>query len=406
LEIGRNPDGPLSAAEGHEGLPMRAQSSASSIGHDASVSLVPLDFSDLAGFEEDDLAAAFAAFSRTARWICEDRPVLRPARPPDAALRRLCAQALDLPQIDSAARRFFTQSFRPFRVKTAGSDTRSAGFLTGYFEPLVEGALAPNAEFSAPVLARPDDLLTLLPGETMPGLDPQLGAARRLPDGGIAPYPERAAIEAGAIAEHTRPIVWLRDRLDVFLIHVQGSARILLADGTTRRLVYAGRNGQPYTSLGRVLVEAGEIPPHDMGLARLKAWIYAHGLAPGEGGLDLLLRNKSYIFFDLQADEDLINGPVGGAGVHLSPLHSIAIDRHLWPYGLPFWIAADLPWQEARPTPFRRLMIGQDTGSAILGAARADIFFGTGDGAGTRAGEIRHRCDFIVLLPRAEGDIG
>jgi membrane-bound lytic murein transglycosylase A len=383
---------------------MRAQSSRSSIVRD--VGLLPLDFSDIKGFDEDDLAAAFAAFTRTARLICEDRPALRAARAPDATLRRLCEVALDLPGTSDAARRFFTGNFQPFRVCPAGGDQWSAGFLTGYFEPLVDGALSPSSEFSAPVLARPDDLVTLLPGETLPGLDPRLSAARMMPDGSCAPYPDRAAIEAGAIADHTRAIVWLRDRLEVFLIHVQGSARIRLSDGTTRRLVYAGRNGQPYTSVGRLLVEAGEVPAQNMGLAELKTWIYAHGLGPGEAGLALLSQNKSYIFFDLQPDDDVNDGPVGGAGVHLSRLRSIAIDRNLWPYGLPFWIAADLPWQSDEATPFRRLMIGQDTGSAILGPARADIFFGTGDAAGRRAGEIRHSCDFIVLLPRAEGEIG
>jgi membrane-bound lytic murein transglycosylase A len=388
---------------------MPAQSSRSSIAHDG-VNFLPLDFSDLEGFAEDDLAAAFAAFARTAKVICEDRLALRPACPPDASLRSLCKKALDLsqtglPQTQDAARRFFTENFQPFRVHTAGRDPHSSGFLTGYFEPLVKGALSPNVEFSAPVLARPDDLLTLLPGETLPGLDPQLSAARLMPGGGTTPYPDRAAIESGAIAAHTKPVVWLRDRLEVFLIHVQGSARIIIIDGTTRRLVYAGRNGQPYTSVGRVLVEAGEIPAHEMGLAELKAWVYAHGLAPGEEGLALLLRNKSYIFFDLQPDDDLSDGPVGGAGVRLLPLRSIAIDRNLWSYGLPFWIAADLPWQRSEPTPFRRLMVGQDTGSAILGPARADIFFGTGDVAGARAGEIRHPCDFVVLLPRAAGEI-
>jgi len=303
-----------------------------------------------------------------------------------------------------AARAFFSENFRPFRVIAPDRAQAPFGFLTGYFEPLVRGALTQNAEFTAPLLARPDDLVTLAEGETVLGVEPAVRAARRLPQGGYAPYPERAAIEAGAIAAHTQPIVWLRDLLEVFLVQVQGSARIVLPDGTRRRAIYAGRNGQPYSSLGRILIEMGEVPAQDMGIARLKQWIYAHGVRPGEAGAALMSRNKSYVFFALEPEAAGSDGPIGGAGIALSPLRSIAIDRSLWCYGLPFWIAADLPWTGPEPTPFRRLLIAQDTGSAILGPARADLFFGTGDEAGARAGEIRHRCDFVVLLPRAAGE--
>jgi membrane-bound lytic murein transglycosylase A len=171
-----------------------------------------------------------------------------------------------------------------------------------------------------------------------------------------------------------------------------------------RRLVYAGRNGQPYSSLGRMLIEMGELPASDMGLARLKEWIHAHGLAPGEAGRALMARNKSYVFFSLEEDAGADEGPIAGAGVRLTSLRSIAVDRSIWSYGLPFWLSADLPWQGPQLSPFRRLMIAQDTGSAILGAARADLFFGSGDLAGIRAGEIRHSCDFVVLLPLGAGD--
>jgi membrane-bound lytic murein transglycosylase A len=367
------------------------------------VDLMPLDFAALNGFDAEDHVAAFAAFARTAEEICNERPNLRPARPPSAAFAALCREALAEPPGDSAgARRFFMRNFRPFRV--ASDHRASAGFVSGYFEPVVAGALTPSAEFSSAILARPADLVTLTEDERVLGVEPSLRAARRLPDGSYSPYPERAAIEAGAIAAHTRPIAWLRDPFEAFLIHVQGSARVALPEGPAVRLVYAGRNGQPYSSIGRMLVEMGEIPASDMGLARLKQWIYAHGLAPGQAGAALLARNKSYIFFALDFDAAETEGPIGGAGVRLTPLRSIAVDRSLWPYGLPFWVSAELPWQGPEASPFRRLMIAQDTGSAILGSARADIFFGSGEEAGRRAGEIRHACDFIVLLPRCDGE--
>jgi 3D (Asp-Asp-Asp) domain-containing protein len=173
---------------------------------------------------------------------------------------------------------------------------------------------------------------------------------------------------------------------------------------STVRLVYAGRNGQPYSSIGRMLVEMGEVSGADMGLARVKQWVYAHGLAPAEAGAALLARNKSYIFFALDSGGAETEGPIGGAGVRLTPLRSIAIDRSLWSYGLPFWVCADLPWQGPEASPFRRLMIAQDTGSAIIGPARADIFFGSGEEAGRCAGEIGHACDSVVLLPRGGGE--
>jgi membrane-bound lytic murein transglycosylase A len=367
--------------------------------------LVALDFSQLDQFDADDHLAAFVVFAKSAAAICAAQKPLRPASPAGAKLEAVCRKALaDPPRTGPSARQFFTENFRPFRVIAPDRDAAPFGFLTGYFEPLVPGALTQSAEFTAPLLARPDDLMTLAEGETLPGLDPSLRAAQHLPQGGYGPYPERAAIEAGAIAAHTQPIVWLRDLLEVFLVQVQGSARIVLPDGTRRRAIYAGRNGQPYSSLGRALIDMGEVPAQDMGIARLKQWIYAHGVAPGEAGAALMLRNKSYVFFALEPDGPEGDGPIGGAGLPLSPLRSIAIDRSLWPYGLPFWIAADLPWNGPDLSPFRRLMIAQDTGSAILGPARADLFFGTGDVAGARAGEIRHRCDFVVLLPRGDGD--
>jgi membrane-bound lytic murein transglycosylase A len=222
--------------------------------------------------------------------------------------------------------------------------------------------------------------------------------ARRRADGSLAPYDDRAAIERARAA----PLVWLCDAVEAFLIQVQGSAQVVFPDGVRARLAYDGRNGLPYTSIGRILIESGEIPEPDMSLARLKAWLRCAGLGEGERGLELMRRNRSFVFFRLVEDFDPALGPVAGAGVALTPLRSIAVDRSLWSYGLPFWIEAEIPWRDDASAPFRRLMIAQDTGSAIVGTARADLFFGGGDAAGTRAGSIRHRGRFVVLAPRGE----
>jgi membrane-bound lytic murein transglycosylase A len=144
------------------------------------------------------------------------------------------------------------------------------------------------------------------------------------------------------------------------------------------------------------LIEAAEIAEGDMSLASLKAWLRHDGAR----GLDLMRRNRSFVFFQLVEDFDPDLGPIAGAGVPLTPLRSIAIDRTIWAYGLPFWIDAELTWVDDAPRPFRQLMIAQDTGSAIVGAARADLYFGSGDKAGALAGSIRHSADFVVLLPQ------
>ena len=355
--------------------------------------LEPPEFEDLGGFDGDDLLAAYRCFERSARALVELNAGERTARPPSSALVAAAASALSSCMTDGAgARRFFETCFRPFRIVPEPPD---GGFLTGYYEPCVQGSPVETDAFRWPILARPGDLVTFAPGEAPAGFPAGVSGGRRRSDGSLVPYDDRQAIER----ERRNPIVWLRDAVEAFLIQVQGSAQVEFADGRRARLAYDGRNGLPYTSIGRILIETGEIAESAMSLANLKAWLRAAGLGEGERGLELMRKNRSFVFFRLIEDFDPCLGPVAGAGVALTPLRSIAVDRAIWSYGLPFWIEADLPWADESPSPFRRLMIAQDTGSAIVGPARADIFFGSGDAAGARAGAIRHRGDFAVLLP-------
>jgi membrane-bound lytic murein transglycosylase A len=354
-----------------------------------------VSFETLAGFCEDDALAAYRAFRAAARAMVDGAPPLRAARPASQGLREAAGAALDFEARHAdAARKFFAWHFRPYRVLADAA----RGFLTGYYEPHVRGSLTRTPDFTAQILARPADLVTFAAGEAPPGFDPALTGAQRLADGSLRPYPDRADIEDAGRS----PLLWLADAVEVFLIQVQGSARVALADGRVVRLVYDGRNGQPYSSIGRLLIESGEFAEPEMSLARLKAWLRANGLQPGGKARELMRRNRSYVFFRVDEDFDPRDGPIGGAGIPLVPLRSIAVDRAIWPYGTPFWIEAALPWQGEAPTPFRRLMIAHDTGSAILGPARADLFFGGGDEAGARAGAIRHPADFVVLLPVGE----
>ena len=355
---------------------------------------MPVDFAALPGFAHDDHAAALVVFRASCAAIVTDAKAIRSARATPEALKRACHAALALGSKveEFGARRFFETYFTPRRL--------DPGFLTGYYEPVVEGALARSEAFQTPLLARPDDLVGAKPGQPIPGLDPTLSAARRLPDGTLAPFPDRAAIEAGALGAEAKPLVWLRDPVEAFFIHVQGSARVHLPDGSMRRLVYAGRNGHPYTSIGKTLVAQLNVPPETMGMARLRDWVRANGQGPGEPGTVLMQRNRSYIFFAFDDALAPDAGPIGGAGISLTPLRSLAVDRLTWSYGLPFYIDAAIPWRDARPEPFQRLMIAQDTGSAILGPARGDIFFGSGPEAARLAGPLRDPGTFFVLWPK------
>jgi membrane-bound lytic murein transglycosylase A len=341
----------------------------------------------LPGFDHDDARAAFAVFRGFAEFQISGRAPLRAAKPAPDALQAAWRAALQCDPGDAAeARAFFVAHFEPRCL--------GRGFLTGYYEPWVEGALEACDGFDAPLLARPADLVAFAPGEGPPGFDPALAGARRAADGTLTPYPARAEIEAAAVD----PIVYLEDAVEAYLIQVQGSGRVQLRDGSWRRLIYDGRNGRPYTSIGRRLIEAGEIGEAEMSLARLKSWLRANGLAPGQRGRELMQINQSFIFFRL--GEDVGAGPIGGAGRPLTPLRSLAVDRTLWSYGLPFFPVATLPWRGEKPEPFARLMIAEDTGSAIVGPGRADLFFGGGPEAGAQAGAIRHEAEMFVLWPK------
>jgi membrane-bound lytic murein transglycosylase A len=351
-----------------------------------------LGFENLAGWNDDDHLAALRAFERSARTFggCRESP--RPAQPPTPGLVAAARAVLD-PSVQGERdpRLFFETRFEPFHV----IPENRGGFLTGYYEPCVPASVVETEEFGWPILARPADLVTFAPAPAPPGIPQGTSAARRLRDGSLVPYPDRAQIDA----ERLDPLVWVRDAVEAFLIQVQGSAQVEFSDRRRARLAYDGRNGLPYTSIGRILIDAGEIAESAMSLASLKAWLRADR----ERGMKLMWRNRSFVFFRLVEDFDPALGPVAGAGVALTALRSIAIERTLWSYGLPFWIEAELPWAHEAPQAFRRLMIAQDTGSAIVGPARADLFFGSGEAAGARAGAIRHEGKVVVLLPRGDG---
>ena len=357
--------------------------------------LEPVDAATLPGFPGPDASEALAAFRRT----CSAAPAApQPTGVAGSAegLRAACARAAAA-TADEAAVLFFTEAFNAYRIVRPASGAapeRRTGFLTGYFEPELVGSATPGPDFTAAVLARPDDLVGLEPGETRPGLDPALRAARRVGDA-FEPYPDRAAIEDGALGARARPLLYLRDAVDLFVLQVQGSGRVRLTDGRSVRVLYDGRNGRPYTSIGKLIVAEGHLPLDGLTLARWTGWLRAHP----DQARRLMRANASYIFFRLAEIDDPALGPPGGAGVPLSPSRNMAIDATLWRYGLPFWLEGRIAGD---PAP-GRLVVAADTGSAIVGPARGDLYLGTGAEAGVRAGNLRDAVGFIVLLPKSEG---
>ncbi|MDF2116944.1 MltA domain-containing protein [Roseiarcaceae bacterium H3SJ34-1] len=348
--------------------------------------LQEVSFDDLRGFADDDHLAAWKTFQKSCDHSLAGVAAVRVGAVPSPAFLQLCSAVEKLPPPGTAAeaRQRFQAFFKPYRIAPVpGANPYDVGFLTGYYEPEVAGSLWRTPEFSEPILSLPDDIAY---------------ASTNAADA-PAILPTRGEIDGGALNGRAKPVVFVRDGIEAFMIQVQGSARIRLSDGTLVRLAYAGRNGHPYTSIGKALVDEGQILMGDMSLNRLKAWVRDKGQEADAAGRRLMQRNRSYVFFKRSDTLSPDQGPVGAEGVELTPLRSIAVDRTLWAYGLPFWIDADLPAAEGGTAPLRRLMIAQDTGTAIVGAARADIFYGTGDEAGIAAGNIRHRGTLTVLLP-------
>lgn len=357
--------------------------------------LEPTRFADLPGWAQDDHAKALTAFRRSCGAIARKGDRVTPPRPVFSALRPICARAARLPKrpSDAAARRFFEKEFRPYTI--TGLE-QANGFLTGYYEPEVEGSRTRSGDFATPLYARPADLVI----ESPPGGGPptnKSGAFRKV-DGALVPYHDRAAIEDGALGDEGAVVAWIRDPADAFFAHIQGSVRVRLPDGEVLRLNYDGHNGQPYTPIGRLLIERGLVPREKMSMDAIRAYIAAHP----EEGRALMRENRSYIFFRIAHELTAEDGAVGAQGLPLMAGRSIAVDKAIHVYGTPFYLDADLPiGPEGASEPFERLMIAQDTGSAIIGPARADIFFGAGDEAGTVAGRIQHPGRFTLLLPRA-----
>jgi membrane-bound lytic murein transglycosylase A len=361
---------------------------------------VPVAWAEIAGWKEDDHLAAYKAFRTSCKPIAEQR---NPPADPKAlgiSLRDPCRAAKAADISDSAkARAFFEEHFLPLRISRLGE---GEGFVTGYYEPVIDGSRTQTDVYTVPVYRRPSNLFVRGFKQDAVGLPNKGQVFRKIGRRKLVPYYDRAEIEDGAIAGRGLEICWLKDQTDLLFSQIQGSARVRLEDGSTVRINYDAHNGYPYTAVGRILIDRGIIPKDQMSMQKIREWMDQNP----DGAKELRRQNRSYVFFrEVQlSDKD---EPVGAQGVPLTPGRSIAVDKALHVYGTPFFIEGELPIEsEQSKTPFRRLMVAQDTGSAIVGPARADIYYGAGVDAGRVSGRFRHNMRFVILVPKSLDPVG
>ena len=356
------------------------------------MSVFPIPFDDIPGWRGESHSAVLPAFLRScsqlrkqtpdkaigqlsvmgkiSQWvaICEDAEIIRPGN-------------------DTEALYFFESRFVAYRVSHKNGNK---GLITGYYEPILRGSWGVTSQFRHPLYSLPKDLVSAELGvfdERWKG-EKIFGriAGRRL-----VPYYSRSEIEGGALNGRRLEILWVDSAVDAFFLHIQGSGKVVLPDGTHVRLGYAGSNGRRYTSIGRELVALGEMPLEAVTMPSIRAWMEEQPVAANA----LMHKNKSFIFFQVLDGA----GPIGAQGVPLTPGRSLAVDRKFWPLGVPVWMDTTEPG--VKPVrALRRLGVAQDTGSAIRGAVRADFFWGHGQSAGDKAGIMKQQGALYMLLPR------
>ena len=355
----------------------------------------PVAWADIPGWHADDHLEAYKAFRTSCKSISAQ---LTPPADPKAlgsSLRDPCRAAKAADISDAArARAFFEENFLPLRISRLGE---GEGFVTGYYEPIIDGSRTRTDIYTVPVYRRPSNLFVRGKKQSDSSLPNKGEVFRKIGRRKLVPYYDRGEIEDGAIAGRGLEICWLKSQTDLLFSQIQGSARVRLEDGSTVRINYDAHNGYPYTAVGRILIDRGIIPKEQMSMQRIREWMDQNP----DGARELRRQNRAYVFFrEVQlSDKD---EAVGAQGVPLTPGRSIAVDKALHVYGTPFFIEGVLPIEsEQSKTPFRRLMVAQDTGSAIVGPARADIYFGAGADAGRVSGRLRNNARFIILVPKS-----
>lgn len=353
----------------------------------ADLVLQPLAFESLPGWDRDDHAAALATFRISCDTLERKDPAA--AMGGDGSFGTVAdwlgACTATRQTAPGDARAFFESWFRPWRATASGD---AAGLFTGYYEPLLNASVVPDARYRFPIYGKPDDMLVIdlgtfsseFEGRTITG---------RLAQGTLLPYHDRAGIDDGALQGRGLEIAWTDDPVALFFLHIQGSGRLAMNDGRELRVGYDGQNGHGYYAIGRELVAMGELTKDEVSLQSIRDWLKAN---PSRADA-VMETNPSYVFFRVLDGP----GPIGGQGVPLTAGRSLAIDHRMIAYGTPVWLDTTLP----DGTPWQRLMVAQDTGGAIRGPVRGDIFFGTGQEAEWFAGHMKGQGGYAVLLPGA-----
>lgn len=361
--------------------------------------LVPAEFKDLPGWEEDRLVEALPALNRSCQRLLT-QPDERPLGPDGLAgtvadWREPCgdlaslAQAIPAGEDHPELRQLLEAHFRPFAVYDG---ERAEGLFTGYYEAELQGSLSRKPGYEVPLYGRPADLVEVdlrefradLPAERLVG---------RVQDGRLQPYPPRAVLENGFLEGRGEELIWVSDPVDAFFLHVQGSGVVRLDEGGEVRVGFAGSNGRAFYAIGRALIEEGILERDKTSMQAIRDWLRANP----QRAQELMHRNERYIFFRLLDGP----GPIGAQGVALTAGRSLAVDPEHLPLGVPLWLETFWP---ASQEPLRRLMVAQDTGSAIKGVVRGDFFWGSGEAALEQAGRMRQQGRYWLLLPLAVAD--
>ncbi|MBB4954758.1 membrane-bound lytic murein transglycosylase A [Agrobacterium vitis] len=361
---------------------------------DLSFTLQPVPFTDLPGWEKDDPRALQTAMADCLRYLKRGKPYRSAALGLTSDdLQPLLEKAADLVLSDAATmRQFFETECQPFRI---GRSDGKSGFVTAFYEPEINVSSIPDGVYKFPFYRRPDDLIDL--DDSNRPADMDRSCMFGLKDAnGIGPYPDRKAIDQGALAGRGLEIAWAKSKVDVFFVHVQGAARLRYPDGSLGRITYAAKAGHAFSGIGKLLLDRGEIPLAAMSMQAIRTWLADHPDQVDE----VLWHNRSYIFFREAAVDDMQRGPVAAAKVPLVAGRSLAVDRLIHTFGFPFFIHSQSLTRLDQGKPFARLMLALDTGSAIVGPARGDIFTGSGDEAGELAGAVRNDADFYILIPK------
>lgn len=339
----------------------------------------PVDWSVLPGWQQDQLVEAWPALLAQCPRLSREQ----------TDWKGICDQATHVPGHDNEQiRNFIEEHFQPHEVY--GKDGTRDGLITGYYQPILQGSRAPSERYRYPLYSKPDDLLTIELGDLYPDLKGKR-VRGRLVDNKVVPYHDRAAIDDDSAPLSGKELLWVDDPYDAFFLQVQGSGRVQLEDGSVISVGYADQNGHPYQSIGKKLIEMGALEKEAVSLFTIRQWLNDH---PAKAK-SLLNTNASYVFFTLR--EAVNENPRGSLNVPLMDERSVAVDRSIIPLGSLVWLDTQLPDTDQ---PYQRLMLAQDTGGAIVGPVRADIFFGTGDRAEYLAGNMKSEGQLYVILPK------